>query len=112
MPRGNGTGPMGTGPATGRGMGYCAGYPVPGCANPGFGFRMGQEKGFGRMHYMTGLPGRAHAGYAPYTAGYPVYAGTQTPPENEKQILENQAAYLEDQLKKVREQLDKTEKND
>jgi len=25
MPRGDGTGPMGTGPGTGRGAGYCAG---------------------------------------------------------------------------------------
>ena len=26
MPRGDGTGPMGMGPMTGRGMGYCTGY--------------------------------------------------------------------------------------
>ncbi|MDI3534182.1 MAG: hypothetical protein PWQ82_547 [Thermosediminibacterales bacterium] len=30
MPRGDGTGPRGLGPMTGRGMGYCAGFPVPG----------------------------------------------------------------------------------
>ena len=30
MPRGDGTGPAGFGPLTGRGAGYCAGYPVPG----------------------------------------------------------------------------------
>lgn len=31
MPRGDGTGPMGTGPRTGRGTGYCAGNaPVRG----------------------------------------------------------------------------------
>ncbi|MBN1458575.1 MAG: DUF5320 domain-containing protein [Armatimonadetes bacterium] len=34
MPRGDGTGPMGRGPMTGRAAGYCAGYAVPGFANP------------------------------------------------------------------------------
>ena len=39
MPRGDETGPMGYGPRTGRGMGYCVGYPAPGFMNPGFGWR-------------------------------------------------------------------------
>ena len=30
MPRGDRTGPAGMGPMTGRGAGYCAGYPMPG----------------------------------------------------------------------------------
>lgn len=34
MPRGDRTGPAGRGPMTGRGAGYCAGYPVPGFMNP------------------------------------------------------------------------------
>lgn len=34
MPRGNGTGPSGMGPMTGRGVGFCVGYPVPGYGNP------------------------------------------------------------------------------
>ena len=34
MPRGDGTGPAGLGPMTGRAAGYCAGYPVPGFMNP------------------------------------------------------------------------------
>jgi len=34
MPFGNGTGPTGVGPLTGRGAGYCAGFPGPGHANP------------------------------------------------------------------------------
>ena len=35
MPWGNGTGPAGMGPMTGRAAGFCAGYPVPGYRNPG-----------------------------------------------------------------------------
>jgi len=34
MPFGDGTGPAGLGPMTGRAAGFCAGYPVPGYMNP------------------------------------------------------------------------------
>ncbi|MCD6542165.1 MAG: DUF5320 domain-containing protein [Thermoplasmata archaeon] len=34
MPWGDGTGPWGLGPMTGRGFGYCAGYPHPGFVVP------------------------------------------------------------------------------
>ena len=34
MPFGDGTGPMGLGPMTGRAAGYCAGYGMPGFMNP------------------------------------------------------------------------------
>ncbi len=34
MPWGDGTGPWGLGPRTGRGFGYCAGYPHPGFVVP------------------------------------------------------------------------------
>ena len=34
MPRGDRTGPMGFGPMTGRGAGYCAGFGMPGFMNP------------------------------------------------------------------------------
>ena len=50
MPRGDGTGPMGNGSMTGRGAGYCAGYNVPGFANPsvGRGMAWGKNAGCGR----------------------------------------------------------------
>lgn len=47
MPRGDaapaggqGTGPSGMGPMTGRAAGYCASYPIPGFMNP-YGRRLG-----------------------------------------------------------------------
>ena len=46
MPRGDGTGPQGMGPMTGRGAGYCAGYGVPGYMNSIGGGGLG--RGFGR----------------------------------------------------------------
>ena len=56
MPAGDGTGPMGMGPMTGRAAGYCAGYPTPGFMNP----------------YGRGWFGRGYAPYAtPYAAGMP-----------------------------------------
>jgi len=63
MPRGNGTGPMGAGPGTGRGIGYCGGYnrsgftiPAPGFGS-GFSFgRGGMGRGWRHRFYATGIP--------------------------------------------------------
>ena len=102
MPRGDGTGPVGMGPMTGRGMGYCSGYPVPGFTNAGFGMRRG--RGFRRMYYATGLPGWARDGA--YSYGFAPYDGTGVISEaDEKTALKNQADYLEKQLKEARERL-------
>ncbi len=52
MPRGDGTGPMGQGPFTGRGLGNCITYGIPALAGAaaffGFGRRGGFGRGFGR----------------------------------------------------------------
>jgi len=48
MPRGDKTGPDKAGPMTGRGAGYCAGYPVPGSMNPIGGYGRGLGRGHGR----------------------------------------------------------------
>lgn len=45
MPRGDGTGPAGQGLMTGRGMGYCAGFNVPGFMNFRFGRGFGWRRG-------------------------------------------------------------------
>jgi hypothetical protein len=47
MPRGDGTGPAGMGPMTGRAAGFCADFPVPGYMNPVMG-----RAGF----YGSGVP--------------------------------------------------------
>ncbi|HBG49412.1 MAG TPA: hypothetical protein DDW90_07925 [Cyanobacteria bacterium UBA9971] len=46
MPRGDGTGPMGKGPATGRGYGNCLSYGLPVFAGAISGF--GRSRGFCR----------------------------------------------------------------
>ena len=52
MPRGDGTGPAGVGSKTGRAMGICAGFKVPGYANPGgergCGIGLGRGRRIGR----------------------------------------------------------------
>jgi len=80
MPAGNGMGPAGMGPMTGRGAGFCAGYPTPGYMNPyggrylNRGFGMGRGGGgFGRGGGMGFGRGRGWGrgfGYG-YNSPYP-----------------------------------------
>jgi len=102
MPRGDGTGPMGMGPMTGRGLGYCTGRAAPGNVNYGCGMGFGRGRGFRRMYGMTGLPGWVRNDAYPY--GLPPNA-RPFPAIDEREALRNQAAFLEKQLNQVREQL-------
>ena len=59
MPFGDGTGPVGMGPMTGRAAGFCAGYPVPGYMNPVGARRftpVASPYGYGPTAYGYGLP--------------------------------------------------------
>ena len=118
MPRGDGTGPWGMGPMTGRAAGYCAGYNVPGFTNPigGRGF-WGAGRGGGRghryMYYATGLPGWARFGGFPYpTAPYaaPTY-WPQASPEQELGYLKDQAEYFQNTLGDIQKRIDELEKD-
>src|SRR5690554_2441714 len=77
MPFGDGTGPMGYGPMTGRGAGYCAGYSVPGYMNPwggrgvGWGRGGGRGRGWRNRYYATGAPGWAGYGAWPGAGAVP-----------------------------------------
>ena len=63
MPFGDGTGPMGLGPMTGRGAGFCAGFGRPGFTNPiPGGWLWGSRAQYGYPYYGSGY-------YPPY--GYP-----------------------------------------
>jgi hypothetical protein len=69
MPSGDGTGPAGMGPMTGRAAGHCAGYPVPGYMNP--------AGGAGWVNPAVGRVGFYGAGapaFGAYGAGMP-YGG-------------------------------------
>jgi len=72
MPAGDGTGPLGWGPMTGRAAGYCAGFPVPGYINPIVG------RGFWSRPYASPYgPAPFVRVPAPYVYGYgPAYGPT------------------------------------
>jgi hypothetical protein len=69
MPLGDGTGPTGLGPMTGRAAGFCAGYLVPGYMNPAVG-----RAGF----YGAGMPAIGPYGAGSYGYGMP-YSGWGNP---------------------------------
>ena len=114
MPRGNGTGPEGMGPMTGRAAGSCAGFTVPGYANnvggqglvgrgPGF----GAGRGFGRggrgrrnQFFATGLMGqqRSAAGFGAFGNVGP-YGDTK---EQQLESLKAQAGQFEGALEAIK----------
>jgi len=122
MPAGDGTGPRGMGPMTGRGAGYCAGYGAPGYANPmpGRGFGMGRGGGRGRgwrhRYYATGLPGWARYGYAPAWGAPPAAAyspyGAPPTPEQETGFLKSQAEMLKEELDAISQRIAELEKKE
>lgn len=114
MPRGDGTGPAGFGPMTGRSAGYCAGYSVPGYANSvrGRGFGRGWGRGFGRgrgWRQGAGFP-RDLAYGDPYSVPYrEPYYPTKVTPQQEADMLRGQANAIQEELKAVNERLNELE---
>jgi len=128
MPGGDGTGPGGMGPMTGRAAGFCAGYPMPGYANPvsgrgmgmgwgrgrGGGFGRGRGFGWGRAGYVLPAYGGAVNPYAyggavnPYAYGGAPFAPTVAP-KQELDSLKGQAEYLEDALDGIKKRIEELE---
>ena len=128
MPRGDGTGPAGMGPMTGRAAGFCAGYPAPGYINPvggrryggrGRGFRgggFGRGRGFGWAGAGYGMPAWG-GGVSPYVYGGAVnpyaYGGAPSAPaiapQQELDGLKGQAEYLEDSLDGIKKRIEELE---
>jgi len=118
MPYGDGTGPVGMGPMTGRGAGYCAGYGLPGYANPvrggGMGARGGWGGGWGRgwrwRNWYYGAPAWHPLGCAtPW--GYDPYGSPPTE-EQQAEFLRTQAKALQQELDVINRQLDELEQKE
>ncbi len=134
MPGGDGTGPAGLGPMTGRAAGYCAGYSVPGYMNPipgGGYFGWGRGRGFygrggrGRRnwYYATGLPGWARAAQGlPAWGGrgaYPYYGapyaypynpvGAEITPQQEAEMLKQQAQAMQEEINSINQHIKELE---
>ncbi len=115
MPGGNGTGPMGQGPMTGRGAGYCAGFGMPGYANAGFGrgygrgFGMGFGRGGGRgrrhWFWATGLPGWARAGWG--AGGYA--AASPMTDQDELDMLKAQSEQMQEELRQIHQRMEQVQ---
>ncbi len=106
MARGDGRGPNGMGPRTGRGLGYCNGYDTPGFANPinqfggGRGFGYGRGNGYGRGY------GRGYGwGYANSAVPYVPVNNAPLNPETEKTYLENGLKDLKAQMEIIEKRL-------
>lgn len=116
MPGGDRTGPMGEGPMTGRAAGFCAGFGLPGYANPAFGrgfgrgfgggFRgRGAGRGWRNMYYATGLTGWQRGAFA---AGPGPWPGAPKR-EDELAALKSQAGQLGGALDAIRRRIDELE---
>lgn len=109
MPGGDRTGPIGAGPLTGHRAGHCAGYGVPGFANPapGYGGLVG-NRGWGRgwrhWFYATGVPGWRRPGE------WPRYM----PPTEEQELafLKEEAKGLQEQLEAINRRIEELEKKE
>ena len=126
MPGGNGTGPTGMGPMTGRAAGYCAGYSMPGYANPipgrgGFGYGRGWGRGFGRGRgWGRGRGFGSQRTAYPYAYGNPYYGdpylaapyyGPEASPQQEAQMLKEQSKAMQDEISAINERIKELESN-
>lgn len=113
MPRGDGTGPAGLGPMTGRAAGYCAGYSVPGYMNPtvgGWGFgrgRGGWGRGFGWDRGRGWGRGRGQIPYYgnPYSSAYPLPYAQNVTTQQETDMLKEEARAMKEEIKVIEERI-------
>ena len=89
MPARDGTGPMGMGPMSGKGMGCCAGFAVPGYANAGYGHRHGFQR-----------------------RAYNCFSVQNMCAEDEKTVLSRQADFFKRQLEQVQKRIDRLDDTD
>lgn len=110
MPGGDGTGPWGVGPMTGRGTGYCAGYKAPCYGNSGMRAGLwcrggGAGQGWRNRCYATGPVGWQQTGgwQRPLSGGY----GSAINQEQHLEALKNQAERMQTALEDIRNEIEK-----
>ncbi|MBN2667010.1 MAG: DUF5320 domain-containing protein [Bacteroidales bacterium] len=114
MPGGDRSGPMGQGPVTGRGLGFCTGYESAGFTK-GAGYGSGRRFGMGRgMRFGMGGGGRGFGrfgafGYNPTAMqAYPQVAAMNK--EDEIRLLKSQAEDLSRSQRDIEKRLKDLEK--
>jgi hypothetical protein len=108
MPGRDRTGPMGYGPRTGRGAGWCGEGDRQDLTHPnwGSGWRSGYQRFGGRGHgwrheyYATGLPRWARSEY--------------TPPSQQQELswLKDEAEWLKSQLEQINRRIEELEQKE
>ena len=97
MPGRDQTGPMGYGPKTGRGAGFCAGDPqtdyTSQMGGPGFGYEFGRRRGFG-----GGMGRGRRARWGGFFA--------QPTPQDERGLLNKQKEALQSRLNVIDQRLE------
>ncbi|MFW6390061.1 MAG: DUF5320 domain-containing protein [Halanaerobiales bacterium] len=115
MPRGDGTGPVGRGPMTGRGAGYCAGFNVPGYMNavPGRGRARAWRRGFARAGYVPMVHPQATAGasFGQPQGYYGSAYSTEETQKQELQYLKNTEKAIAEDLEAVKNRIEELENN-
>ncbi len=114
MPGGDGTGPMGMGPMTGRAAGFCAGFDSPGYAHGMFLVGSGfARRGRGRGRMMgPGGRGRLGAAYR-YGAGWGYGLPYRERPtvEQETEALNEQLQFHEEAIHEIKQRISELEKS-
>jgi hypothetical protein len=114
MPCGDGTGPMGQGPGTGRQAGNCVAEGVPGYVDPAF--RRGSGRGCGRGRWQGAGFGRGggrgwrHRGEKACRLGSDAGpAADELTPEQEVEMLKQRAEHLKNVDENIRERIQELE---
>jgi len=111
MPRGDGTGPMGQGPMTGRAAGFCAGYASPGYMNSWGAGGMGWGRGWHRGGRWGGRAWGAAAPMFPAYARYtPPFSPAAPSAKTELTWLRSQAEQLRATLEAMEEEIGQLER--
>ena len=112
MPRGDGSGPMGYGPMTGRAAGYCQGLGAPGFQSAGLvgGFAGGRgiRRGFRGRGWRNWSQGYSWPGYVALAAGpRPAWSFD---PVTEQRELAGRAEALKTELEFIKKRLSDMER--
>lgn len=116
MPGFDGTGPLGAGPRTGGGFGYCPPYGGPaynGSPYPYYGVgRGGYPRGGGRGRAWGGGRGRGYGfpAYPAYPPAYPPAPFGGSSPREELDFLRAQEKGIRDELDSIRSRIGELEK--
>ena len=102
MPRGDGRGPAGAGPMTGRGSGFCSGSSVPGFLNRAASF-FGDinSGGRGRCCGKNGFYGRGNG----FGSGYQAFNKQSFEELNDVRYLKSREEFLEKELSALKQKI-------